>query len=131
MVRRYSPHTPTRHLTTDFSLTIPEVASNPIYPLPTPPHPTGSSACVVCPTRIFKNEHMEKSHLESKAHKRSMKRWEAYLARAEAEGRELEGDPRLIVEDIMDNVEAAREVSFDVRGLSPFLRACLEHSLRR
>lgn len=94
----------------DFDLAIDQVSANPTYLLPSPPHPTDSSACVVCPTRIFKNEHMIKEHLNSKIHKRSMKRWESYLSTAASEGRELEGDPRLIVEEIMDDLEVTREV---------------------
>jgi len=65
----------------------------------------------VCPGRLFKNEHMEKEHVGSKVHKRAMKRWEARLLDAQNGGLELESeDARVIVEGILDRLEAVREV---------------------
>lgn len=65
----------------------------------------------MCPGRLFKNAHMEKEHVGSKVHKRAMKRWEARLESARTGGPELESeDARVIVEGILDRLEAVREV---------------------
>jgi hypothetical protein len=57
---------------------------------------------------------MEKEHVGSKVHKRAMKRWEARLKDAREGGLELESeDPRVIVEGILDRLEAVREVRGD------------------
>lgn len=49
-------------------------------------------------------------HLEAKSHKRAMSRWVGFLEKAEKEGRELEGDPRFFIEEILDRVEERKEV---------------------
>ena len=95
-----------------FTLTNDQVAASPIYALPTPAYPAHSSACVVCPGRIFKNDHILEEHKSSKAHKRAMKRWEERVKLDKSGERPFESDdPRIVVDGILDEVEMRRQVS--------------------
>ena len=96
-------------LTPDFNLTIEQVASSPIYTLPTP---LVTFACVVCPGKTFKSEHVRDTHVTSRIHARGMARWLARLKEAEEGGKALESeDPRIVAAEITDQLNLRKEVS--------------------
>ncbi|ODN73670.1 hypothetical protein L202_07217 [Cryptococcus amylolentus CBS 6039] len=59
--------------------------------------------CALCPGKVMKNEHMVEMHLASNAHKRSAKRYEAYL---DAHNPSPDTDPRTIALSLLPSHSA-------------------------
>lgn len=97
---------------TDFPISVQDALTSPIYTLgESSDGKSRDSACVLCPGRIMRNDHMIDSHTSSKAHKRSAKRFEARLQEAEKEGGRPLGsdDPRDVVEAIYAELDGAKD----------------------
>ncbi|OCF60206.1 hypothetical protein L486_02886 [Kwoniella mangroviensis CBS 10435] len=89
--------------------------TDPIYPSP---HNTSENLCVLCPDKVLKNDQMTKVHLESKLHKRSLKRYSVRLSTNPPPG---DADPREVVDEIlaeMDSGEIDVEPKADKKGMS-------------
>ncbi|KAK4684772.1 hypothetical protein P7C73_g5395, partial [Tremellales sp. Uapishka_1] len=99
----------------EFTMTIEEALTAPLYPLAAP-SASGSEdeettpkavyhACVLCPGKLLKNATMVAKHLESKSHERSGKRYARRIAEVDTKPLTSD-DPRDVVDDILDEMEA-------------------------
>ncbi|WWC97620.1 hypothetical protein V866_004504 [Kwoniella sp. B9012] len=78
-----------------FPISLESALTDPIYPSP---HNPSENLCVLCPDKVLKNDQMTKVHLESKLHKRSLKRYSSRLTTNPPPG---DTDPRELVDEIL------------------------------
>ncbi|KAK6904650.1 hypothetical protein I203_105466 [Kwoniella mangroviensis CBS 8507] len=98
-----------------FPISLESALTDPIYPSP---HNTSENLCVLCPDKVLKNDQMTKVHLESKLHKRSLKRYSVQLS---TNPPPRDADPREVVDEIlaeMDSGEIDVEPKADKKGMS-------------
>ncbi|ORX35121.1 hypothetical protein BD324DRAFT_119085 [Kockovaella imperatae] len=87
-------------------MSVEQVNTNPIF---APADRPNKSACVLCPSKTFKNDHMATLHLKSGSHLRSLKRWHAALENYQKPGRgPRPEDPRVIVALNFRKIETQR-----------------------
>ncbi|WVW81215.1 hypothetical protein I302_103206 [Kwoniella bestiolae CBS 10118] len=87
-----------------FPISLESALTQPIYPSPHNPH---EQLCVLCPDKLLKNQQMINVHLDSKLHKRSLKR---YSLRLTTNPPDAGADPREVVDEILAEMDSGEQV---------------------
>ncbi|WWD06388.1 hypothetical protein V865_004478 [Kwoniella europaea PYCC6329] len=92
-----------------FPISLESALTDPIY---SSPHNPSESLCVLCPDKVLKNDQMTRVHLESKLHKRSLKRYSIRLTTNPPPG---DTDPRDLVDEILAEMDSG-EVEVEAKA---------------